>query len=677
MFRAVPMVHVQVQVPSRDGPAVTRRIADQGLLHLIDIAHGSASTVNHGTGMHELLARFTDLARTLRRIAATLELALPDAIGTLAAPDVVDFSIEYQQIVERATPIREAVESASRGLDAARETAARGRVAAEQAGRLVAADVDLSRIGRLRFACVRLGYAAREELSTIASLLSPMPFAIVILDGVLARPLVAVTAPASNRDQVDAVLRASSFVPIAATGLDAAAGVDALQRQIADAEGQERRQRDMLMALKREMGEALKALAARSELAVVLLRAQTCFATSGRFLVISGWIPQERAPELTAAIQRVTAGRAVVSVETPQAMQLTSASALTVPILYRNPLLLRPFQQLVEIYGVPSYGEIQPAAFFAVSFLLMFGLMFGDVGHGLVLVSAGYFLFRYAPRFLDYAILLMEAGVASALFGVLHGSVFGVETLLPALWLHPIHDLPRFMAVAVGLGVVLVSVGIALNVMNSWRAGERATALVGTRGVFGAFVYWTALALAARFFLPSHWRLPNGAIFVLLAGAVGLLAARPFVVRALGVDHAARPRAGATPGWLGALEGSVELVDAIFAYFANTISFVRVAAFAAVHAAVFVAMFALADTLAQFRFGGPLSAGALVAGNIVMILLEGLTVTVQVLRLEYYEFFGRFFRGGGEQYRPLMLRPNGTQGGTSWLEASGGDRERW
>ena len=145
---------------------------------------------------------------------------------------------------------------------------------------------------------------------------------------------------------------------------------------------------------------------------------------------------------------------------------------------------------------------------------------------------------------------------------------------------------------------------------------------------------------------------------------MGLLLARPLIVRALGVDRTARPRTGATPRWLGALEGSVELVDAIFAYFANTISFVRIAAFAAVHAAVFIAMFALADTLAQFRFGGPLSAGALVAGNVVMILLEGLTVTVQVLRLEYYEFFGKFFRGGGEQYRPLMLRPNGTQGGT-------------
>ena len=114
--------------------------------------------------------------------------------------------------------------------------------------------------------------------------------------------------------------------------------------------------------------------------------------------------------------------------------------------------------------------------------------------------------------------------------------------------------------------------------------------------------------------------------------------------------------------WLRALEGSVELVDALFAFFANTISFVRIAAFAAVHAATFVALFAVSDTLAGLSAGKSLSIVALVVGNIVLVLLEGLTVSVQVLRLEYYEFFGKFFRGGGEQYRPLMLRSN-KQGG--------------
>jgi V/A-type H+-transporting ATPase subunit I len=662
MFRAVPMVHMQAQVPTRDGPAVTRRIAAHGLLHLIDVAHGSASKVDHQESTRQLLARFRDLARSVRRVASAIDLPLPDAIGAVSAPEATDLSLEYQQIAERFAPIRDVADGASRRIEEARAAAEHARHAAGHLSRVEAAGLDLARLALLRFALVRLGYVAREELSAIAALLTPLPFAAIPLDAD-SRPLVAVVAPASAREQLDAALRVSLFEHLALTPADAVQGAAAFHQQIDDAERAQQEARDTLAALKRDAADVVKALAARADLAVLLLQAQTCFATAGRFLVISGWIPRERAPELSAAIQRVTNGRAVVTIERPEDWPAASASTLSVPILYRNPLLLRPFQRLVEVYGVPSYGEIQPTAFFAASFLLMFGLMFGDVGHGLVLVSAGYFLFRYLPRFLDYAVLLMEAGVASALFGVLHGSVFGMEAL-PVLWLHPIHDLPQFMSVAVVLGALLVSIGIAINIVNSWRAGERVTAL-GTRGVGGAFLYWTTLAIAARVMLPATWTLPTAVIWILLASACAVIAARPVIVHLLGRDRSDRPHAGGAPAWLAALEASIEIVDTAFSYFANTISFVRVAAFAAVHAAVFVAMFALTDTLAQFRFGGPLSAAALVAGNALMILLEGLTVTVQVLRLEYYEFFGKFFRGGGEPYRPLMLRPNGVQGDRS------------
>jgi V/A-type H+-transporting ATPase subunit I len=156
---------------------------------------------------------------------------------------------------------------------------------------------------------------------------------------------------------------------------------------------------------------------------------------------------------------------------------------------------------------------------------------------------------------------------------------------------------------------------------------------------------------------------PDAVILGLAAAGIVLIASRPLIVRALGTNHVRPARESAAPRSLAALESSIELVDALFSYLANTISFVRVAAFAAVHAGVLLAIFALADTFSQFRFGGLVSVAVLVAGNVAVILLEGLTVAVQVLRLEYYEFFSRFFRGGGEPYRPLMLRPNGVQGG--------------
>jgi V/A-type H+/Na+-transporting ATPase subunit I len=354
-------------------------------------------------------------------------------------------------------------------------------------------------------------------------------------------------------------------------------------------------------------------------------------------------------------IRVATEGRAVIDVERAEDVPGVLEGSIRVPILHRNPILLRPFQRLVELYGTPAYGEVQPTAFFAISFLLMFGLMFGDVGHGLVLFSAGWCLFRFFTQYLDYGILLMEAGVASSLFGVLYGSVFGFHGVLPVLWLEPLADLHRFMITAIVIGVLAVTSGLLINVVNSWRSGNIGDALYGPRGLTGAMLYWIALVLIARFFIPATLQLSAAVIIAMTAGALVLLiAARPFTRRF--EKRRPAPAVQTAPRWLILLESAIELVDTLFSYFANTISFVRIAAFAAVHAGVFIAIFTIADTLARMRMGGALSVIVHIAGNALVILLEGLTVSVQVLRLEYYEFFGKFFRGGGEPYVPLMLR---------------------
>jgi V/A-type H+-transporting ATPase subunit I len=259
------------------------------------------------------------------------------------------------------------------------------------------------------------------------------------------------------------------------------------------------------------------------------------------------------------------------------------------------------------------------------------------------------------PRFLDYGILLMEGGASAAAFGLLYGSVFGIEGALPVLWLSPLADLQRFLLFALALGVTLISVGLVLNVVNTWKAGQRARALFSARGLFGAFGYWVIAVLAARAAIRGEWTLPLPAILSLAAVPVLLLVFKRPIVARLERGTPARPPGAEAPRVLAALEGSVEIVDTVIAFFANTLSFLRVAAFAMVHAGAFVALFALADTIARTRAGAPGSVIVLVAGNVVMIFLEGLTVSVQVLRLEYYEFFGKFFRGGGEPYRPLMF----------------------
>lgn len=645
MLRAVPMMHLRVQVPNRDAAAITRCVAREGLLHLIDLAHGRVPGMAAPPQAAELLAAFRDLTSRIRSVAQRIGADLPELTGGLAGADQAEFAEERERIEAELRPLEKSVDASWRALVAAREARARMQQDEVRGGLLSRASLDLERLRQTRFLAVRIAAGTEEDAGALGQLLSPSPFAVLPLLREGDRWLFALAGPRSGADRMDAALRAASCEPVP---LAKAPDPSAFER-CAQAEQQAIEE---LAAAKNRALPVLQRLLPKAEAGALLLQAQTLFASSGRFVVLSGWVPAQDADRLRTRLQDATGGRAVVDLERPEDLPAAARAALRVPILHRNPLLLRPFQSLVRLYGTPSYEEVEPTAFFAISFLLMFGLMFGDLGHGFVLFAAGFCLFRFIPRYLDYGILLMEGGVASMIFGVLYGSVFGVENLLPALWLRPIEDLSHFMIVAASLGAVLVSAGLILSVVNLWRAGKRDTALFGTTGLFGAFLYWVLLVLVVRWFLPQKQVLPVWLIIGLGAAAGLLLLLRPLIVPRLPRREPKAP----SPGWVGALEASVELVDGLFALFTNTISFVRIAAFAAVHAGISLALFAMVDTLAQVRFGGALSVLVLVAGNAVAILLEGLTVSVQVLRLEYYEFFTKFFHGGGEPFRPLMLR---------------------
>lgn len=658
MLRSVPMVHFRVQVPSRDAAAATRAIAAEGLLHLVDIAHGRSPYDAAPPGTRELYASFRDLLRRIRTIAQQIGVTVADPQGSVAAEEIGDFEAERQRINALIEPIEHELQDLGRKRGEIRERLATLRQRLASAERFTRSDTDVTRLKDLRFVALRLVSGEMEALETIGGMLSPAPWAVVPLDHDSSGVLAAVATATFARDKLDEAIRIASVQPIAIPQNASELDRDRIADDLTIALASERDVRDGFARVKETYGDTIASLLARIEVSALLLQAQTFFAAAGRFVVISGWVPADSAGKLRDRIKTATGDRAIIEISAAEQMSGANEGALRIPILHRNPLVLRPFQKLVEIYGTPSYNEVQPTAFFAISFLLMFGLMFGDVGHGAVLFLAGFLLFRYMPRFLDYGILLMEAGTASAVFGCLYGSVFGFHGIVPTLWLEPINDLSRFMAIAIGFGIVVITGGLLLNVVNAWRSGSFREAISGTRGLMGAFLYWVTIVLVARAFMPASVRIPSSLIVGLCVAAgllliLGPLIARRFEKRA---EPRAKPIVRTTPMSLVLLERSIELVDTLFSYFANTISFVRVAAFAAVHAGVFIALFALADTLANVHFGGVLSVVVHVAGNVLIILLEGLTVSVQVLRLEYYEFFGKFFRGGGESYAPLMLR---------------------
>ena len=333
---------------------------------------------------------------------------------------------------------------------------------------------------------------------------------------------------------------------------------------------------------------------------------------SENFAWITGWTSDLSDVRLTAALQAAGVD-AVLHFPSPP-------HAADAPMVMQNPWWAQPFEVFARMLGTPSQDEADPSRLLAVLAPLLFGYMFGDVGHGLVLLVAGIVLQRRWP----VARILIANGFAAIIFGLVFGSVFGREDILPALWLHPVEDpLPVLLAPLAG-GVVILLLGLLLNAVESFWRGE-----IRQWYQVEAAVLVLYLSLIASFFQPGA---------VLVAG----FALVWYFCGSLMQPHARF--------WPTLLAASGTLLENILQLLINTVSFVRVGAFALAHGGLSLAFLIMADATTN-----PVAAFLiLLLGNLVVIMLEGLVVTIQTTRLILFEFFIRFLRGSGRIFRPLI-----------------------
>ncbi len=346
----------------------------------------------------------------------------------------------------------------------------------------------------------------------------------------------------------------------------------------------------------------------------------------GNLAQIRGWVPSADIPKLQQALQHKLAHPCVLLARDP-----APEDRRLVPSVLRHNPWLQPFSILVTQYGVPRYGELNPTVLFALTYVGMFGMMFGDVGHGAVILTAALLARRRLGPFAFFAI---TAGLASILFGFLYGSLFGYEHVLPALWLSPLSDPLYMMGAALLWGIGFLTLAGLLNILNHWLAGDGRGALFGNNGLLGLLFYAGLLGIGFDFYRQTD----SGPWWSLLAW---LSLASLFIYNLLEQN---------TPLPERILVALIETFETLIGYVSNTLSFLRVAAFSLNHVALAIAVFTLANLMGQT--GHWLM---VVFGNLFILILEGAIVMIQVLRLEYYEGFTRFFAGDGRAFRPLKL----------------------
>ncbi|MRM89519.1 ATPase [Faecalicatena contorta] len=328
------------------------------------------------------------------------------------------------------------------------------------------------------------------------------------------------------------------------------------------------------------------------------------------------------------------------------------------PTKLKNPKIFKPFEMFIRMYGLPSHNEMDPTIIVGLTYSLIFGIMFGDVGQGLLLFIGGSLIyhFRKAPL----AGIIATAGIFSTIFGFMFGSIFGFEDIIQPLWLRPIDHMTTLpfigklntvFIVSVAFGMVIILAAMILHIVNAIRFHDLENIWFDANGLAG-FVFYLSVVITIVLFMTGH-KTP-GAVFMAVMFGIPLL----LILFKEPITRKIQKRADAMEESAGMflIQGFFELFETLLSYFSNTLSFVRIGAFAVSHAAIMEVVLILAGA----ENGSP-NWVIIVLGNLFVCGFEGLIVGIQVLRLEYYEMFSRFYKGSGRAFDPYTNKSNKTK----------------
>ncbi len=357
-------------------------------------------------------------------------------------------------------------------------------------------------------------------------------------------------------------------------------------------------------------------------------------AFSKEHFYFSGWIPARLKEKIKSLLSKYEDIHIMFNDEQKK-------QNLKPPTKLRNNWLFKPFEAFIKMYGVPSYEEVDPTPFLSISYLFLFGFMFGDVGQGLVFFLVGMLLSHIKK--IQAVSILSRLGISSVVFGFLYGSVFGFETVIPALWLKPFDNINTLLMVSIGIGIVLLTIGYIYGMVNNYKAKDYYNMILSKNGFTGLVLYFGLLLVVVALFTGNRL-ISMEVLGVIVALLIVVLFMKEPIINKL-CHHKQKLDGNFF------VESFFEIFEILLSIFSNTLSFIRVGAFALNHVGLFIAF----ETLAHLIDSGVGSTIIYMIGNIFIIGLEGLIVGIQVLRLEYYELFNKYYIGGGEEFKAAKL----------------------
>lgn len=365
---------------------------------------------------------------------------------------------------------------------------------------------------------------------------------------------------------------------------------------------------------------------------------KSTMAQGDKYFYLSGWVPESEVSKFKSLENKYED-----TVLSTKKVEDTSDSP---PTRLKNNSLFRPFEFLVNMYGAPNYDEIDPTPFFAITYLLLYGLMFGDLGQGLVFIAIGLWLSKKNKIFGG---LIKRIGISASIFGLMYGSFFGREDLIPALLIKPFDNIMTVLIASVAFGVSLMVISYLIGIYNKVSKQHNIEeGIFGKEGLAGLMMMLSFIIIVLNIVNISPIPMSVGLVLLILS-IVMMIFKQPIARKLEGNKRLYDQSKGDYY-----VESSFSIIEALLSVFSNLVSFTRVGAFAINHVGLYMAF----EVMAKLAGGGIIGFIILVLGNALIIGLEGMIVFIQGLRLEFYEMFSKYYEGNGRLFKPIGKKSN-------------------
>ncbi len=522
----------------------------------------------------------------------------------------------------------------------------------EQVGHFVGSDMDFTEINKCKYITPSFGRLPKESLKKLAKIDNPYVLFIPCTEddthcwGTYFAPIV-------NKDDIDRIFSSLYFerleVPkIAGTPEEYLKTLNGELRELKE-KGKEIEKR-ISVFWTAEKEKCMMYYSKLEELESYHVIKRYVYKYHRNFILI-GWIPADKEEYFTKKLDSI---RSIEYSLSDGKEELKHSP----PVILKNPPFIKLYEFYVRMYGLPNYDEVDPTPMVAFTYTLFFGIMFGDMGQGLIVAIVGALMWKLKK--MEIGRILIPCGISGMIFGFLYGSVFGFEEFLNPVYkalfgidgklvevMEP-ETINMIIYGSVALGFIAIAISMLLNIVSSFRRHDMESALFGANGISG-FVFYVSLVAGLVCTMFLNIPIMNTAYII---GLIAIPLILMFMREPLGRLCSGKKKWQPESWGEYFMQSFFELFEMCLSYVTNTMSFLRVGAYILVHAGMMLVVFTLAEMV-----GGVVGYTIVViVGNGIVMALEALLVAIQVLRLDYYEIFSRFYVGEGREFKPITVK---------------------